>query len=128
MIGESKSMNQIGVGGIILGEKEKTYLQEVIDSNRLSYGPFSKRFEQEFAKLHGVKFGLFMNSGTSALQVALAAMKEKYQWHDGDEVIVPAATFIATANIVVQYGLVPVFVDSDETYNIDPLKIESIAT
>ena len=116
-----KLKKQIGVGGIVLGEKEKGYLAKVIASSRLSYGPFSKKFEQKFSSAHGARFGLFMNSGTSALQVALAALKEKYRWQDGDEVLVPAATFIATSNVILQNNLKPVFVDVDEaTYNIDP--------
>jgi len=125
----NKAKKQIGVGGIVLGKKEKKYLAQVISSNRLSYGPFSKKFEQKFAKAHGTRFGLFMNSGTSALQVALAALKEKYQWKDGDEVLVPAATFIATSNVILQNNLAPVFVDVDEaTYNIDPALIEKKIT
>lgn len=120
-----KAKNQIGVGGLILGRKEKEYLAKVIKSNRLSYGPFSKKIEQKFAKTHGARFGLFLNSGTSALQVALGVLKEKYKWKDGDEVLVPAATFIATTNIILQNKLKPVFVDSDSTtYNIDPSLIE----
>ncbi|MCH8048756.1 DegT/DnrJ/EryC1/StrS family aminotransferase [Patescibacteria group bacterium] len=125
----NKAKQQIGVGGIVLGKKEKEYLAQVIASNRLSYGPFSKKFEQKFAKAHGTRFGLFMNSGTSALQVALAALKEKYQWRDGDEVLVPAATFIATSNVILQNNLTPVFVDVDKaTYNIDPSLIEKKIT
>lgn len=125
----NKTKRQIGVGGIVLGKKEKEYLAKVIASNRLSYGPFSKKFEQKFAKAHGARFGLFMNSGTSALQVALAALKEKYRWQDGDEVLVPAATFIATSNVILQNNLKPVFVDVDETtYNIDVSLIEEKIT
>jgi len=124
-----KAAKQIGVGGITLGEKEKGYLSKVIASSRLSYGPFSRKFEQKFAKAHGAQFGLFMNSGTSALQVALAALKEKYKWQDRDEVLVPAATFIATSNIVLQNNLKPVFVDADpQTYNINPALIEKKIT
>ena len=116
-----RAVKQIGVGGIELGPAEKKYLARVIASNRLSYGPLSKEFEKKFAQAHGARFGLFMNSGTSALQVALAALKEKYQWQDGDEVLVSAATFIATSNIILQNNLKPVFVDADlKTYNMDP--------
>jgi dTDP-4-amino-4,6-dideoxygalactose transaminase len=70
-----------------------------------------------------------MNSGTSALQVALAALKEVYGYHDGDEVLVPATTFIATSNIIIQNGLKPVFVDvNSETFNIDPHLIKRAIT
>ena len=121
--------NQIGVGNLVLGKAEKHYLQKVIASNRLSYGPMSERFETEFAKLHDSRYAIFCNSGTSALHVALAALKERYGWQDGDEVIVPAVTFIATSNIVLHNGMTPVFVDVDRrTYNIDPALIESKIT
>jgi dTDP-4-amino-4,6-dideoxygalactose transaminase len=120
---------QIGVGGLELSELEKRLVNEVLDSNRLTYGPKTKLFEREFAGRHGCRFSLYMNSGTSALQVALAACREKYGWADGDEVILPAVTFVATCNVILQNGLTPVFVDVDpSTYNIDPAKIEAAIT
>jgi len=120
---------QIGVGDIRLGPPEKKYLQMVIDSNRLSYGQFSQRFEKEMAQNHDCNFGIFCNSGTSALLLALMTLKEKYGWSDGDEVIVPALTFIATSNVVLQANMVPIFVDADEkTYNINPDLIEQKIT
>jgi CDP-6-deoxy-D-xylo-4-hexulose-3-dehydrase len=71
--------------------------------------------------MHQCKHAIFLNSGTSALQVALAVLKEKYGYQDGDEVLVPALTFVATANVVLQNNLRPVFVDVDPiTYNMDP--------
>ncbi len=103
----------------------KKYIGEVIKNNRISYGPFLSRFEREFANLHDRKFGITSSSGTASLQVALATLKELHRWKDGDEVLVPAVTFIATSNIVLQNGLRPVFVDVDsKTYNMDPTKIE----
>lgn len=124
-----KPTKQIGVGGFEFGAKEKKYIEEVIKSNRLSYGPWSQKFEHLVAEEHGCEFGIFLNSGTSALQIALAAMKEKYGWHDGDEVLVPAITFIATSNIVIYNNMKPVFVDVDRrTYNINPLEIEAAIT
>lgn len=122
-------MKQIGVGDIQLGPLERKYLKQVIDSSRLSYGPMSKDFEKRMAEAHDSKFAVFCNSGTSALLVALQVLKEKYGWSDGDEVIVPATTFIATSNIVLQSNMIPVFVDADpNTYNIDPRLIEEKIT
>ncbi|MBI4437184.1 MAG: DegT/DnrJ/EryC1/StrS family aminotransferase [Candidatus Omnitrophica bacterium] len=116
---------QIGVGGIHLGGKERRYLNEVIKSNRLSYGPFSQKLEKHFAELHDCRYAVFCNSGTSALHISLAALKEKYRWSDGDEVIVPAVTFVATSNIVLHNHMRPVFVDVDpKTYTINPALIE----
>lgn len=120
---------QIGVGGFEFGESEKKYLSDVIESNRLSYGPYTQRFETLFAQEHQCKYGIFCNSGTSALHISLAALKENNNWKDGDEVIVPAITFIATSNIVIHNNLKPIFVDIDkETYNIDAYLIEEKIT
>ena len=120
---------QIGVGGLILGAPERKYLEQVIASNRLSYGPMTARFERDFAGLHDCRYSVFCNSGTSALHIALAALKERHGWKDGDEVIVPALTFVATSNIVLHNGMVPVFVDVEpDTYNLDPRLLEERIT
>ena len=72
---------------------------------------------------------MFCNSGTSALQIALAALVEVHGYQPGDEVLVPAITFIATSNVVLQNNLTPVFVDVDPiTFNIDPKEIEAKIT
>lgn len=124
-----KFPHQIGVGGLVLSPYEKQLVNEVLESNRLTYGPMTKRFEQEFANSHKCKFALFMNSGTSALHVALAALKARHGWVDGDEVLVPSVTFAATSNIVLHNKMTPVFVDVEpDTYNIDPRKIEEKIT
>jgi len=78
---------KIGAGGFKISKEEKAAVMDALNNNRLSYGPYAKKFENNFAKLHGVKYALFCNSGTSALQVALHALKIKYKWQDGDEVI-----------------------------------------
>lgn len=120
---------QIGVGHVEIGAKEREYVMNVLDSGRLSYGPYSERFEREFARIHGRKFALFCNSGTSALQVGLHAMKEHYGWQDGDEVLVPALTFVASVNVVIQNRLRPVFVDVDPLYyEMDPTRIAARVT
>ncbi len=124
-----KAERQIGVGGFKLTETEKKNVMNVLDSNRLNYGDFSRKFESEFSRLHGSKFGVMSNSGTDAIRIAIAALKEKRGWKDGDEVIVPALTFIATSNVVIQNNLTPVFVDVEkEYYGIDPNKIEAAIT
>ena len=121
-----KIQTQIGVGGTHISKKAKKYVLDVLNSNRLSYGKYVNGFERKFAKLHGAKYAVMSNSGTSSLQVALHTLKDVHNWQDGDEVLVPSVTFIATSNIVLQNNLVPIFVDVDPvTYNIDPNKIES---
>lgn len=121
-----RGTRQVGVGGLELGPRETRYLRRVIRTNRLSYGPMSRRFEAGFARKHDCRFAVFCNSGTSALHIALAALKEKHGWKDGDEVAVPSVTFVATANIVLHNRMQPVFVDVDPlTYNMDPERLRA---
>jgi len=83
------------------------------------------RFDREFAEFHDSKYCLSTSSGTAALWVALKAAGVKA----GDEVIVPAYTFIATASAVLMANAVPVFVDIDPlTLNMDPALIEAAVT
>jgi dTDP-4-amino-4,6-dideoxygalactose transaminase len=120
---------QIGVGGCHVNAKSKELVMEVLDSGRLSAGPMMARFEAEIAAIHDCRFGLMCNSGTSALHIALAALKERHGWQDGDEVLVPALTFVATANVVLYNGLKPVFVDVERVYyDIDAGRIEEKIT
>ncbi|MBI4992194.1 MAG: DegT/DnrJ/EryC1/StrS family aminotransferase [Candidatus Harrisonbacteria bacterium] len=120
---------QIGVGCADISKKEKEYVKDVLEHERLSYGPYTKKFEEEFARAHGCRYAIFLNSGTSALRIAVAALKEIEGWKDGDEVLCPAVTFVASSNVIIMNGLKPVFVDVDpRTYNIDPRKIEEEIT
>ena len=126
---EKRYPRQIGVGGVRISDLEKRLVNEVLESNRLTYGPMSKRFEREFAARHEVRDAIFTNSGTSALHIAIAVLKERFHWKDGDEVLVPAVTFVATPNVVLHNNLIPVFVDvCPRTYNIDPARIEEKIT
>jgi dTDP-4-amino-4,6-dideoxygalactose transaminase len=119
----------IPLGTLEISETQRRYVNQVLDSNRLSYGDFSREFERRFAAAHDARHAILMNSGTSALQVALAALREAGGWADGDEVIVPAVTFIATSNIVLMNGLRPVFADVEaRTYNLDPARLEERIT
>lgn len=117
-------MRKITLGTLNISDQGKKYVNDALDNNRLSSGKYTEGFEKQFSAYHDCRHGVFMNSGTSALQVALAALKEVYNYQNGDEVLVPSTTFIATSNIVLQNGLKPVFVDVDpETFNIDIHKI-----
>lgn len=119
----------LSISDIKISKKAKTYVMDVLNKNRLSYGNYTKRFEKILADSHSRKFAMVVNSGTSGLQVALHALKEMNGWKDGDEVLVPSITFIATSNIVLQNNLKPVFVDVEEDlYCIDPAKIEEKIT
>ncbi|MDU2063432.1 MAG: DegT/DnrJ/EryC1/StrS family aminotransferase [Sporomusaceae bacterium] len=120
---------KIGVGHAYVTELEKKYVNEALDAGRLSAGDFVYRFEKQFAKLHQQEYGVACNSGTSALHVALEALKEQRGWQDGSEVIVPAITFIATSNACLHARLTPVFVDVDPiSYNLNPDLIEEKVT
>ena len=126
---KTNNTRQIGFGSFTASPRAKQYVNEVLDSGRLSYGEFSRRFEEEFAAIHEVRHAICCNSGTSALQMALACLMETEGWKEGDEVLVPAITFVATSNMVMLCRLKPVFVDVDPlTYNIDPLLIEEKIT
>jgi len=119
----------IGVGTFAVNNRARQLVNKVLDSGRISYGPMSRQFEKELSSLHGCEYGVLSNSGTSSLQVALQAMKELHGWRDGDEVIVPALTFVATANIVLHNRMTPVLVDVDAyTYNINPYFVEAAIT
>lgn len=88
-------------------------------------GPYNKQFEEKFAEFIGTKHAITVNSGTAALHLSLEALGIK----DGDEVITTPFTFAATSNVIVMQNAVPIFVDiEDETFNLDPSKIEKSIT
>lgn len=100
-------------------------VSRVIDSGWFVLGPETDSFEQEFASFCGAKYCIGVGNGLDALKLALLA-------HDigiGDEVIVPAHTFIATWLAVTQSGATPIPVEPDpHTYNIDPQRVEALIT
>jgi dTDP-4-amino-4,6-dideoxygalactose transaminase len=107
---------QIQIATPSLGEEEWQALREPIKSGWLTQGPKVAAFEEAFAARHGVKHALAVTSATTGLHLALAALGIG----PGDEVIVPAFTWVATANVVIYCGATPVFADVDRvTFNID---------
>jgi len=115
---------RIDFGDLIIGETAKKYLQKAIDKNWVSEGDNVKQFEDDFAKLFGYKHAIGTSSGTDADIVACAALYD-FGAERGDEIIVPALSFVATANSILAAGFTPKFVDVElETLNIDPSKIE----
>lgn len=97
----------------------------VFSKGQFIKGPSLDKFEYEFAKYLGVKYCIGVASGTDALYLSLLALGVG----KGDEVILPANTFIASAYAVLYTGAKPVFVDvSSETYNIDVHLIEKVIT
>ena len=90
-----------------LGEEEKAALAAVIDGGWITMGDRTRAFERAFADMHGVGDAVAVGSCTAGLHLALAALGIG----PGDEVLVPAATFVATVNCVLHVGATPVFVD-----------------
>ena len=120
---------RIGLGTAEISALQREYVNDVLNKNRLSYGEYTQRLEGEFARLHDRRYAIFCNSGTSALQVAVHALKEQYQWKAGDEILVPAVTFVASSNVVLQNGLKPVFVDVEPDHvGIDPAQLSKHLT
>ena len=119
-------MKRVELDAPNLGEYEKQCLNKCIDSTFVStFGPFVPEFEEKFAEYIGVKKAVSVQSGTAALHMALYELSiEK-----GDEVIVPALTFVASINPILYAGAKPVIVDVDpETWNIDPEEIKKAIT
>jgi perosamine synthetase len=105
---------------------EKEYVNDCMESGWISSaGKYIELFEARFAEFCGVKHAVACCNGTIALHLALVALGVR----QGDEVIVPTLTFIATANAVTYCGAKPVFVDSEpETWNLDPARVEAEIT
>ncbi len=119
---------KISFGTLTITERSKELVEEVLDSNRVSSGKYVRIFEKRFAGIVGAKEAVALSSGTDADALALAVLHD-FGARRGDEVIVPALSFVATGNAVLQAGFVPVFVDIDRaTLNIDPLKIGAAIT
>ena len=120
---------RVAIGTADIREEDIGRVDQVLASGRLSAGPMMAEFEAQFAAAHGVRHASMCNSGTGALQLALQALKERYRWPSGSEVIVPAMTFVATVNVVLFNGLVPVLVDIDPvTFTMDPGRLEEAVT
>ncbi len=112
-----------------IGEEEVQAVVKVLRSGMLTsglgQGPEVTRLEQNFAKLSGVKHAVAVNTGTAALHSAIMACGVK----QGDEVILPSFTFVATAEAVVLAGGKPVFADIDaKTYNLSPSEVKKSIT
>ena len=107
----------------LLGDEEQRAVSEVLESSMIASGPKVALFEKHFAEFVGTKYAVATTSGTTALHLALLSLRIK----EGDEVIVPSFSFIATANIMLFCNAKPVFCDVDpKTFNIDTQKIEKL--
>jgi len=119
---------KIPFGTISITKETKNLINEILESNRVSSGKYVQKFEERFAELIKIKEAVAVSSGTDADTLALAVLYD-YGAKRGDEIIVPALSFVATGNSILHAGFKPVFVDiKRETLNIDPDKIEEVIT
>jgi len=111
---------EIPIAKPCIGDEELNEVDLVLLSGNLASGPMVKKFEGNFAEYCGCNHAIATSNGTTALHTALLAVGIK----PGDEVIVPAFSFIATATAVTMARATPVFVDVEEdTFQINPLKV-----
>jgi dTDP-4-amino-4,6-dideoxygalactose transaminase len=108
-----------------IGQEEVAAVREVLESEWLTTGPATLKFESEFAQYLGAKHAMAVNSGTAALQLAISLL----DLEPGDEVLVPSFTFTATAEVVTYFGARPVLCDSVAGgFNIDVADAERRVT
>ncbi len=125
MNGNFNMKRQIPIAKPLLGREEEDAIRGVLRSGMLVQGKQIKAFEEAFADYIGVEHAVAVTNGTIALDLALKALKLDL----GDEVIVPAFSFIATSNCVLFHGAKPVFADIDQkTFNIDPADVNEKVT
>lgn len=124
---------KMGLGAALLGAEERRLVLDVLKRGELFryYGrnakrppPMAARFEKEFRTKMGAKYALGVTSGTAALEVALGALGVG----PGDEVIVPAWSWISCFTSVVRVGGRPVLAEVDDTFNLNPSEISRLAT
>ena len=114
---------RVMVGDMVVTRRMRAAVGKVLGTNWLSPGEKCREFEEEFARVHGAKYGVFMNSGTDALRIAVGALKEVEGWKDGEKVVCPATTFVATVNVVLQNGLTPLLMDNGlHGFNVDRME------
>lgn len=109
----------------LFGDEEVERVRAVLDSGWVTQGPATTQFEQRFAKLHDIPTALATTSCTAALHLAAMAL----ELGSGDEVVVPAFTWVTSASCAEYVGARPVFADVDlDTFNLDPAALEAAIT
>ena len=124
----AKAKYKVPFGTVSVTPEARQLINQALDSNWLTRGKFVQEFEEKFAALFGVKHAVAVSSGTDADALACAVLYD-HGAKRTDEIIIPALTFVATGNAVLQAGFTPVFVDIQrETLNINPERIEKAIT
>ena len=119
---------KVPFGTISITQESRGLINKIINSGKVSNGKYVREFEEKFAKLVNAKEAVAVSSGTDADILALAVLYD-FGALRGDEVIVPALSFVATGNAVLHAGFKPVFVDIEQdTLNINPDLIEKEIT
>lgn len=125
---QKKADYRVPFGTVSITPKARQLIDAALDSRWVTRGKYVREFEEKFAALFGVRHAVAVSSGTDADALACAALYD-FGARRGDEVIVPALSFVATGNAVFQAGLTPVFVDvRRDTLNIDVTKIAAKIT
>jgi len=100
----------------------------VLTSSKLTAGPKVKEFEKKWSDWLGCDYSLFVSSGSTANFLLVSAMKEKYEWKNGDKVLVPACTWVTNISPIIQLGLCPIFCDINfENFSFDEEHIKTLA-
>lgn len=123
-----KAQYKVPFGTVSLTDNARKLIEKALETKWVTRGKYVQELEEKFAKLFGTKYAIAVSSGTDADALACASLYD-FGAKRQDEIIIPALTFVATANAVFQAGFTPVFVDvKRETLNIDTDKIESAIT
>jgi len=124
----AKAKYRVPFGTVSITDKARQLIDQALESKWVTRGKFVQEFEEKFANLFGVNDAIAVSSGTDADAICCAVLYDFGSKRE-DEIIIPALTFVATGNAVVQAGFKPVFVDINrETLNINPDKIEEVIT
>lgn len=122
---DARRRYRIRIAQPLIDDDDRRAVADTLSSGQLAQGPRVAAFERAFAKYCGVPHAAALSSGTAALHLALLSLGIG----EGNEVIVPAFSFAATANAVLQAGARPVFVDvREDDFGIDPAQVEAALT
>lgn len=119
------ALRSIPITKPVFGPEEMAAVQKPLETGWVVQGPYVREFEQQFCDFTGAVHAIAASSCTTALHIAVAALGLK----PGDEVIVPAFTWVSTANVVEYMGARPIFCDIDlQTFNMDVSRVPDLIT